>query len=62
VTPPFVASLADDSRVVIYYCNMFIVQATGLALKSCKVKKVYEIWLRGIKELVLQQDCGSMGK
>jgi len=26
--PQFGASLADDSRVVIYDCNMFIVQAT----------------------------------
>ncbi len=24
------ASLTDDARVVIYDCNMFIVQATGL--------------------------------
>jgi len=30
VTAQFGASLADDSRVVIYYCNMLIVQATGV--------------------------------
>jgi hypothetical protein len=24
------ASLTDDARVVIYYCHMFIVQATGV--------------------------------
>ncbi len=29
MTPQFGASLADDSRVVIYDCNIFIVQATG---------------------------------
>ncbi len=27
--PQFGASLADDSRVIIYDCNLFIVQATG---------------------------------
>jgi hypothetical protein len=30
VMPQFVASLADDSRVVIYDRNMFIVQASGM--------------------------------
>ena len=29
MTPQFGASHADDSRDVIYDCNMFIVQATG---------------------------------
>jgi len=33
--PQFGASLADDSRVVIYDCNMFIVQSTGLG--QCSV-------------------------
>jgi len=28
VTPQFGVSLADDSRVVIYDCNMFIVKAS----------------------------------
>ncbi len=27
------ASLADDARVIIYDCHMFIVQATGYALQ-----------------------------
>ncbi len=30
VTLQIVASLTDNSRGVIYYCNVFIVQATGL--------------------------------
>ncbi len=33
MTPQFGASLADDSRVVIYDRNRFIVQATGLTHK-----------------------------
>jgi hypothetical protein len=33
-TPQFGASLADDSRVIIYDCNMFIVQATGVRASS----------------------------
>jgi hypothetical protein len=36
VTPQFGASLADDSRVVIYNRNMFIVQATELQKSSTK--------------------------
>jgi hypothetical protein len=28
--PQFGASLADDARVVIYACYMFIIQATGI--------------------------------
>jgi hypothetical protein len=32
-----VASLSDDSRGIIYDCNMFIVQATGFVLSA----KVY---------------------
>jgi hypothetical protein len=36
VTPKFGASLADNSRVVIYDRNMFIVQATFLTFSwSC---------------------------
>jgi hypothetical protein len=31
-----VASLTDDSRGVIYYCNVFIVQATGPWNKTYK--------------------------
>ncbi len=29
VTPQIVAPITDDSRGIIYNCNMFIVQATG---------------------------------
>ncbi len=29
VTPQFGALLTDDARVIIYNCNMFIIQATG---------------------------------
>ncbi len=28
MAPQFGASLSDDAIVVIYYCNMFIIQAT----------------------------------
>ncbi len=34
MTPPFGASLADDSRVIIYDCNLFIVQATAVVISK----------------------------
>jgi hypothetical protein len=32
--PQSVASLTDDSRVIIYDCNMFIIEATGVILEA----------------------------
>ena len=40
--PQFGASLADDSRVVIYDYNMFIVQATGFVLQA-KICSRYDV-------------------
>ncbi len=34
VVSKFEASLSDDTRVVIYNCHMFIVQATGVFLQA----------------------------
>ncbi len=32
--PQSAASLPDDSRVIIYDCNMFIIEATGVILEA----------------------------
>ncbi len=37
--PQSVASLTEDSRVIIYDCNMFIIEATGV-ISEAKAKLV----------------------
>jgi len=41
--PQFGASLNDDSRVIIYYINMFIIQATGVTASTATVTVVSSI-------------------
>jgi hypothetical protein len=52
--PQFGASLADDSRVVIYDCNMFIVQATGCTNDSPNIfiveARTLQKWIYNLKK------------
>ncbi len=69
----FAASLTDDSRVVIYNCHMFIVQATGyysrrtllrrtpkLAKSISKVHQHYSWKRHGIKSLKIANIYGLL--
>ena len=44
--------LIDNARVVIYYCNMFIIQATGLTSTSRPGDKLYSIAAIGTTSLL----------
>jgi hypothetical protein len=51
------ASLTDDARVVINYCHMFIVQATGDYPRVEYKKELHSVWFQPC-----QQTLDLMGK